>query len=282
MTEVHPPNWYISLTSRPVTMRAGRGVFVPGVSKQYLVGRSSLTERHYSIYWVLLVPEFRGEITIDEFAFSVRPGVMVIAPPHSTITLRFERKSVQYYAHISLPCGREPGILIPCVTQLRRKRALIEELFRQGVAAFQRNDLGRANETFGQILEIVANLPPEQNITRRGLPHIARDALRLIEDRLHRPIYVDELAVAVGLSHRQLLNLFQRHLHTTITGYVRGRRVERALVLLRTTNVAVKAIAPEVGIDDLQVFNKLIRRAVGVGPRAYRAQSKEHAPVEAA
>lgn len=279
MTEIDPPNWYINLGSRPVTIKAGRGVFVPGATRRFLVGSSSLTERHFSIHWVLLVPQYRGEITVDEFCFRVRPGVFVIAPPHATITLRFEGRAVQYWAHVSLSCGREPGILIPCVTRLRRQRKAIESMFSKGIAAFERNDAAAANEIFGCVLEFVANLEAEKNVTHRNLPPRMRDALHLIEEQLHRPIYVEEIAHKVGLGRRQLLNQFQEQFSTTVSGYIRQRRIERALILLRRTSIPIKAVAVESGIDDLQMFNKLVRRAVGLGPRAYREQSHAQAPV---
>ncbi|MHC4887055.1 MAG: helix-turn-helix domain-containing protein, partial [Planctomycetota bacterium] len=40
--------------------------------------------------------------------------------------------------------------------------------------------------------------------------------------------------------------------------------------LLRQTDLPVKAIAVEVGMADLQRFNKAFRRSTGVSPRAYR------------
>lgn len=282
MPQLNPPNWYMTLTSRPVTIKAGRGVFVPGATKRFLVGQSSLTERHFSIHWVLLVPQYRGEITVDEYSFRVRPGNFVIAPPHSSITLRFEGRAAQSYAHVSLPCGREPGILIPCVTALGRQRAAVEKLFAQGIEAFAREDLRAANESFGCMLEVVATLEAAKNVTHRDLPLTLRDALTLIEERLQRPIYIEDLAVGVGLSRRQLLNQFQQHLHMTISGFIRQRRIERALLLLRRTRLPIKAVAAEVGINDLQVFNKLVRRSVAVGPRAYRAHSHAQAPGDAA
>ena len=58
----------------------------------------------------------------------------------------------------------------------------------------------------------------------------------------------------------------------TVEGYIRQRRVERALHLLAHTTLTVKTIAGEVGLPDLHFFNKTIRAAAGLSPREYREQ----------
>jgi AraC-like DNA-binding protein len=59
-----------------------------------------------------------------------------------------------------------------------------------------------------------------------------------------------------------------------VTEYVRRRRVERARHLLLHSGLSIKQVACEVGLPDLQLFNKTIRRAYGVAPRSLR----EHGP----
>lgn len=260
------------LHSRPVTCQAGKGVFVPGAENPFVVTSKAdgMTERHFSIHWVLLLPKYNGEISADEFHFNVRPGMLAILPPHTTITLRFHRKSTQYYAHLSLPSGREPGTLVPGIIRLRGKRAAVEALFAAGVEAFGAGRVAEANEQFERLLALVSTLEGQQNVATVKMPPKIRDTLKLIEDRLDRPIYVEELAAEVQISRRHLLNLFRRFVGATVAEYLQKRRLERALVLLKNSQLTIKAIAGEVGVGDLQLFNKLVRRGTGLSPRAYR------------
>src|SRR5205085_2199281 len=77
----------------------------------------------------------------------------------------------------------------------------------------------------------------------------------------------------IGVSHNHLTRLFQRHLGCGVAAFVRNRRVARAQALLQGTELPMRAIVAEVGVSDLQAFNKLIRRGTGLSPRAVRALS---------
>lgn len=50
----------------------------------------------------------------------------------------------------------------------------------------------------------------------------------------------------------------------------RQRKTEQALHLLRESELDIKSIAIECGLPDMQQFNKLVRGATGVSPRACR------------
>jgi len=53
---------------------------------------------------------------------------------------------------------------------------------------------------------------------------------------------------------------------------VRKCRLERAVHLLLYSDMPVKQVACDVGIPDLQLFNKTIRRTFGLAPRVLRAR----------
>jgi transcriptional regulator GlxA family with amidase domain len=105
--------------------------------------------------------------------------------------------------------------------------------------------------------------------TRAGHPAVA-EAQRLIELRLGEVIYVTDLAKAAGLSQNHLTRLFAAQTGKTVAAYIRDRRVERAAHLLRHSTLPIKAIASEVGIPDLHLFNKSLRAAYGTAPRRLR------------
>jgi transcriptional regulator GlxA family with amidase domain len=56
----------------------------------------------------------------------------------------------------------------------------------------------------------------------------------------------------------------------SIAQYVRHRRMQRALHLLRYSDLPIKQIGEAVGVPDPHFFNKLVRRAFGRPPREIR------------
>lgn len=103
------------------------------------------------------------------------------------------------------------------------------------------------------------------------LRHPAVDqALKIIETRLNEPLRVSDNANEVALSHNQFIRVFRAATGLTPLAYIRARRIDQAVHLLTKSTRPIKSIAAEVGIPDLQAFNKAIRTATGRPPRAHR------------
>jgi transcriptional regulator GlxA family with amidase domain len=84
---------------------------------------------------------------------------------------------------------------------------------------------------------------------------------------------VASLAQQLDISHNHLTRLFQAEAKTSVVGYIRQRRMERAQHLLTQTTLPIKVIATQVGMRDLHAFNKTVRREFGVSPRSLRNSS---------
>jgi transcriptional regulator GlxA family with amidase domain len=69
-----------------------------------------------------------------------------------------------------------------------------------------------------------------------------------------------------------LRRCFRAELGLGVKPWIQARRLERARHLLAHSALPVRAIAAQLGIADLQRFNKLVRRACGLGPRALRTR----------
>jgi len=78
----------------------------------------------------------------------------------------------------------------------------------------------------------------------------------------------------VGISYTHLAYLFQKTLGMTISQYVRRRRIERAGHLLRFSSLSIKAIAAQIGCEDLHVFNKMVRKELSQSPTEVRSGAK--------
>jgi transcriptional regulator GlxA family with amidase domain len=82
---------------------------------------------------------------------------------------------------------------------------------------------------------------------------------------------VSEIAREVGLSPGHLTRLFRAATGTTVIAALQEKRVARARHLLTYSDLPVKAVAAQVGMEDLNLFNKTMRRHCGASPRALRS-----------
>jgi AraC family transcriptional regulator len=95
-----------------------------------------------------------------------------------------------------------------------------------------------------------------------------------IEGNLFEPIDLSRLCEAVATSESTLLRAFKRELEQTPFAYIRNRRLEEAVLLLRAGDHQVRDVAILVGYEDLSAFGKAFRKRYGVGPRNYRGETE--------
>jgi AraC-like DNA-binding protein len=108
----------------------------------------------------------------------------------------------------------------------------------------------------------MAFVPPARHLLR------ARD---LADARYFEPLDVDDLAAAAGLSKAHFSREFRRAFGEPPHAYLLTRRLERAAVLLRTTDRSVAEICFSVGLQSVGSFTSSFSRTFGCSPMAYRA-----------
>lgn len=100
--------------------------------------------------------------------------------------------------------------------------------------------------------------------------------MRRVRDMMDRdfaqPLDLAALARAVHVSPGHLSRQFRRAYGETPHSYLMTRRVERAMTLLRTTDLTVTEIAIAVGCQSLGTFTTRFTELVGVPPGRYRTQ----------
>jgi len=103
----------------------------------------------------------------------------------------------------------------------------------------------------------------------------ARRALAYIEENLGSKIAICELAALVSFSKSHFSRAFKRSLGLSPMAYVTRRRVERAKVMMISTDGQLTEIALACGFADQSHLNRSFRRAVGVSPGVWRRTTAE-------
>ena len=73
-----------------------------------------------------------------------------------------------------------------------------------------------------------------------------------------------------GLPERSFIRRFSKATGMSPLDYVHSLRLEEAKRMLETEDLAVEAIANEVGYEDASFFGRLFHRKVGLTPTQYR------------
>lgn len=104
----------------------------------------------------------------------------------------------------------------------------------------------------------------------QGLDRQVRAAAQLLTEDLETPPTVAELARRVGLGETTLKRGFHQVFGTTIFGYLRTRRMERAREALQSGKATVLEAAAMVGYSNPSNFAAAFRRQFGVTPKKYQ------------
>ncbi len=258
------PIWNIDLSAPPRIMVIGTAVH----------GERLLSEQYNSDFWVLLLFHYHGEVLVDGHQLAVQPGWAGVFPPGATLHIRYRGRSTHRYVHLALPAGRaDKDQPIAAVHDLGRNFAAVDQAFEQAIRASAVTPERASMILWDLLWQLAERTPRMVNVeATAGVRHPAlAKAEELVELHLAEAVRVSALAAEVGLSARQLGNLFHAAHQLSPVAYIRQRRIERARLLLTRTSASVAQIAADVGIPDLQAFNKAVHRALGSGPRAVRA-----------
>ena len=91
-----------------------------------------------------------------------------------------------------------------------------------------------------------------------------------IDAHFSEPLPLDRLGEMAGMKKPYLCRCFREHTGKTVLEYINGRRLEQAMMLLRTTDRKVIDVSAECGFGDLSGFNRTFRKMIGTTPSAYR------------
>ncbi len=131
-----------------------------------------------------------------------------------------------------------------------------------------------STQTYGVL---IAMLEPEAaEAEEPDLPAPLRRATRLMKERFREALSLEDIAGHSGVSAAYLCRLFQSRLGVSPLEYMRRRRVEAAVTLLRRTDESIAAIGERCGFDSPSYFGKVFRQYIGLSPREYRSATIDH------
>jgi AraC-like DNA-binding protein len=94
-----------------------------------------------------------------------------------------------------------------------------------------------------------------------------------LENDFSKDWKLDELLTIAHMSRSNLMRIFRKATSQTPIEYLVRLRIQRAMELLRNTDLTITEVAMEVGFNDSNYFTRQFRRALGETPRSFR-QSK--------
>lgn len=94
-----------------------------------------------------------------------------------------------------------------------------------------------------------------------------------IDDNLHQPLRIEEIARHAGYSKWHLQRLFMQYKGESLGRYIRERKLLMAARDLRESDERVYDICLRYGFDSQQTFTRIFTRTFNQPPGAYRKEN---------
>ncbi len=106
--------------------------------------------------------------------------------------------------------------------------------------------------------------------SRREYTPMIRDILSYIDFNYQERITLTSLSDQFSVSKSHLSTVFHKEVGQTLTDYINSVRIERAILLLNTTNDSMPMIAEKCGFSDANYFTRTFKKNKGMSPLQYR------------
>jgi AraC-like DNA-binding protein len=223
---------------------------------------------HFKDYFGLHIYWYAGQVTFLDQTLEFGPGFATLTPADTDLTWHFPKQATHYYALFEFPKTSGPLIALPLVKDLKENFSDFCKSFEEAISLFS------VNPIHAQVilLDLLWRLSYQNNSVDKNTkahPKL-KAALIYIEHHLHEKISVRYLAHFLGISQTHLERLFRQATLKTIAGFIRNRKSEKALQLLKQSSAPIKTIAARVGVPDLHQFNKMMKKEFKYSPTRLR------------
>ncbi|MBY9080303.1 AraC family transcriptional regulator [Paenibacillus sp. HN-1] len=94
--------------------------------------------------------------------------------------------------------------------------------------------------------------------------------ISFIEENYQNAVSLNDLANVISLSKEQFCRFFKQSFRSTPINYLNQHRINRAMDLLKRTNLSIIDIAIEVGFDSSNHFSIAFKKTTGMTPSHFR------------
>lgn len=124
------------------------------------------------------------------------------------------------------------------------------------------------NLTLAQLVIELGRQRVKKHRTGGGSKYVRR-ALSYLYDHYDKDIKIEEIARIIGISTAYLQRTFKEQTGSTLVDKINELRIEKAKLLLETSNMPITDIAVSVGFNNRQHFSYTFRKLTGCSPSVY-------------
>jgi transcriptional regulator GlxA family with amidase domain len=124
---------------------------------------------------------------------------------------------------------------------------------------------------------IATFLYPDRQVNekKQDAKDLINDSILFMQSKLHQQLTVEDMALKHGLSTSHFSSLFRKATGMAPLDYFIHLKLQKACLLLYSSNMKIKKVASEIGYSDPYYFSRLFKKHMKVSPDQYRELQKK-------
>ena len=144
--------------------------------------------------------------------------------------------------------------------------------FSQYIADNNRMPMHSSIETQGILYQLMSKFLETAEIKTSNRDVRISKSLQYIHENINKDISVLNLSNIACLSEDHFIRLFRSEMGHTPLKYMNLKKIEKAQLLLLTTDTPIRDVAFELSIDNISYFNRIFKQYTGKTPSEYRSE----------
>lgn len=91
-----------------------------------------------------------------------------------------------------------------------------------------------------------------------------------LDENFTEKVSIDELAFIFNTNRSTICKEFKKNTNKTINEYINNKKLEKAKLLLKSTNKTITQISEELNFETIHYFTRFFTKETGVSPKVYR------------
>ena len=247
------------------------------------IGHQDCIPGHYSgpyirnFYLLHFITKGYGQFSIADREYALQTGDSFFISPGLSTSYRADDAAPWGYIWIGLK-----GIILPQLLDeaglsqkspvLSYSAALLQALRQVELCAEQ--DGFDSLRTLGQLYlflhELVKCGSTQADSTPPGRNAYVETAVKYIQQNINEKLSVSGLSDMLGIDRSHFCTIFKRHMGYSPKQYIQTQKMEKAKILLETTDMSIQAIAHLLGYGDQFAFSHAFQQNIGASPKGWR------------
>lgn len=192
--------------------------------------------------------------------------------PWTIYWIHFKGMLAPYYAADAIaPTSVNPGIH----SRISNRINMFEELFETLNSGYSIENIRYAMSLFHHYLASLRYVHQYRSAGEKiDEGNVVEAAIHYMKENIERHMTLQEVADFTGYSASHFSMLFKAKTGHSPLNYINLLKIQRACLLLDTTQMRMNQICHKLGMDDPYYFSRLFSKIMGMSPRAYRTKPK--------